>query len=378
MKRQILNINLSSNQTHIISIDWLRGILALLIVTYHYSSWQQLFIPDSNSILSRIAIYGVSLFFIISGFSLGYTYLKKFNQLTLKKIKSFYFKRIARIYPLYWLIIFLSLIIGYRHIKDIGSIENFFLQISLTFDFFNYDGLTPGSWSIGVEIIMYTIFPFIIFFTNLSTKANLSVTIFIYIFIIVILMYISSYHAPYQYHNLSFFKTQYFSSYVHFFINHLYFFLFGILFALVYINYKSHWYTRIHFYITSIIFVSALLILFLYKLDGNALGLIIIHKERVIFSLITFAIFIFFLSLNSYIKLISVRINKLLSFLGDISYTIYLIHPLAFYQYKKSIYIESLGIYNFVLFIILLLLLSKYIHYSYELKIKKLLLKVML
>ncbi len=55
------------------SLDWLRGLMAIAIMFYHLTSWH--ITPlDSSSVLGRLGIYGVSVFFILSGLSMAVVY----------------------------------------------------------------------------------------------------------------------------------------------------------------------------------------------------------------------------------------------------------------------------------------------------------------
>ena len=59
-------MNLNSRINRIKQLDWLRGALALLIAIYHFSIYfgER---PTRRAFLGRIGVYGVSMFFIISG-----------------------------------------------------------------------------------------------------------------------------------------------------------------------------------------------------------------------------------------------------------------------------------------------------------------------
>ena len=53
-------------------LDYLRGLAAFGIMVFHYSSWT-LGKFGANTLLSRIGIYGVSIFYVISGLTLFFT-----------------------------------------------------------------------------------------------------------------------------------------------------------------------------------------------------------------------------------------------------------------------------------------------------------------
>lgn len=89
------------------SLDILRGILAVSIMFYHLSIWlfKQ---PDSSSLLGRLGIYGVSVFFVLSGLSMAMVYHSYFY--SLRNGVVFYVRRIFRIFPLFWLAVFSVLV----------------------------------------------------------------------------------------------------------------------------------------------------------------------------------------------------------------------------------------------------------------------------
>src|SRR5690625_5435152 len=89
----------------VLSVHYLRGLAALLVVCFHYRYYLNESFPvvDIGDILFSNGAYGVDLFFIISGFIICYSTerIEKFPAL------SFAMKRFFRIYPL----LFVSLIL---------------------------------------------------------------------------------------------------------------------------------------------------------------------------------------------------------------------------------------------------------------------------
>jgi exopolysaccharide production protein ExoZ len=56
-------------------LDWLRGLMAFSIMLYHYSSLS--FVEqDAGTLLGRLSVYAVSIFFILSGLSIAVAYNK--------------------------------------------------------------------------------------------------------------------------------------------------------------------------------------------------------------------------------------------------------------------------------------------------------------
>jgi peptidoglycan/LPS O-acetylase OafA/YrhL len=121
---------------------------------------------------------GVSFFFVLSGFLITYLLLKEKEMSGKINIKNFYLRRVLRIWPLYYLIIFLCLVV-FPHLSSIIP-EWFPIEVSvsklnpwyyMTFTG-NFDYLANGIprgmigvlWSVSVEEQFYLFWPLIIAF----------------------------------------------------------------------------------------------------------------------------------------------------------------------------------------------------------------------
>jgi exopolysaccharide production protein ExoZ len=91
------------------SLQAIRALSAILIVGHHVA----LYLNDSSiPILNKILFkgwVGVDIFFVLSGFLLFFTSYKNIGQKD--RCKEFLFKRLSRIYPVYWIILTAVLII---------------------------------------------------------------------------------------------------------------------------------------------------------------------------------------------------------------------------------------------------------------------------
>src|SRR5947209_4540546 len=135
------------------TLDSLRGIAALSVVIYHYTYRFRLkFGHDYSSIYDlKIGFYGVELFFIISGFVIFMTVEK------CKNGADFAFKRFTRLYPTYWLCLFISF--TFLYFFGISAQRPTFTELLINLSMVQYllhtksvDGVY---WSLLTELIFY-------------------------------------------------------------------------------------------------------------------------------------------------------------------------------------------------------------------------------
>jgi peptidoglycan/LPS O-acetylase OafA/YrhL len=147
---------------HLDFLDALRGLAALWVILYHL-----ILLHDPVLDVPRWASYaqvggmGVTLFFLVSAFSLCYTWPR--HQATGRPLTSFFVHRFFRIAPLFFALLLVSILrdrffFGVTH----GGGE---VLLHLTFLY----NLVPGrqesivwaGWTIGVEMLFYILFPLI-------------------------------------------------------------------------------------------------------------------------------------------------------------------------------------------------------------------------
>ncbi|MGR3856593.1 acyltransferase family protein [Chryseobacterium indologenes] len=138
------------------SLTGLRGVVALWVAFFHFSFFRNEFIQD---IIGK-GYVAVDIFFVLSAFLLTVSYSGKLKDLNYKGVEVFYKKRINRIYPVYIVsVIFIALFL----VKT--SVAGFLINASLLQCFFNPDYLlNVVYWSLSTEWICYLIFPFMLWF----------------------------------------------------------------------------------------------------------------------------------------------------------------------------------------------------------------------
>ena len=103
---------------------------------------------------------GVSFFFIVSGFVLSAANLDRLGTLTLRGSLEFYWKRIARIVPLWLFCSLVPLWYAYQ-VGDRGLIPFLTFTQAWYGDIFIADAVLAVAWTLSVEMFFYAIFPFI-------------------------------------------------------------------------------------------------------------------------------------------------------------------------------------------------------------------------
>jgi peptidoglycan/LPS O-acetylase OafA/YrhL len=286
-------------------LDYLRGLAAFSIMCYHFMKWMYVY-KGAQSFIGRLGVYGVEIFYILSGITLFHVYQ---NQLTLKKqsILDYITKRFFRIFPLFWLCILLSIIVSLKHI----SFVNFIINITGIFSFTAWDKyIASGTWSIGNELVFYFLFPFLIFF---HTKKPL-----LFALIGVLFAVVFHYFAFYVFNPNDTLHNQW-ANFVNP-LNHLLLFYVGMLIP---IFLQHHLLNK--FWAILLIAIGAM-ILFLFPSGNDGIHLLF-GMNRWIFTCGAVLIVTGFYNINLNL---SGALNKLLQQLGEISYSVYLLHPIIF------------------------------------------------
>lgn len=147
----------------IYSLDYIRVLAMFMIIVFHWNVFCMSVDVQTDPIFlmyfktSNIAHLGVSLFFILSGASLQYTYKKN-------KLKTYYKKRFLAIYPLFWVMyvfFFTNIYIVRRSPLNVDK-SSFILSFLGMDGFLNYKMSTVyliGEWFLGCIILIYLLFP---------------------------------------------------------------------------------------------------------------------------------------------------------------------------------------------------------------------------
>jgi len=116
-----------------------------------------------------MASYGVTLFFVLSGFLITYLLLMEKSKFEKIDLRKFYMRRIFRIWPVYYLLIIITAVLIFLHVFEIklDRIPQTILYYSFLFSNVGYAmGLGVLAifplWSVGVEEQFYSFWPLLI------------------------------------------------------------------------------------------------------------------------------------------------------------------------------------------------------------------------
>ena len=163
----------SQGKSELVWLTALRGAAALWVVLLHSQSLEGIDYGVCHSLKLFIARgwLGVDLFFLLSGFVLSYSYADKMKTFHWASAKSFWMKRFARVYPTHLavLLLYIPLVVPALMTGILSDPEGqftaskFFLQVSLLhgIGMFESTGWNHVSWAVSSEFFVYLLFPFI-------------------------------------------------------------------------------------------------------------------------------------------------------------------------------------------------------------------------
>ena len=300
------------------SLDWIRGLMALAIMLYHYLGSHNVELP-----IGRIGIYGVSTFFVLSGISMAIAYDGYIS--SIKSAGTYMLRRIFRILPLLWVAISAVLIPTLIYEMPHPSLRTILLNYACIFGFISpADTINTGAWSIGSEMVYYTLSIFLIpLYSWRKTLGNIAVVLTWGIALLYSCVLLDS--------NVS--LNHQWPTYVNP-LNNLYLYATGVC---LYYNRATLSTPRLQ----SLVALCVLAFVFVaYPVSGDQIT-IVTGFPRVLFSLICIAVC--WLGLNSPPAKPS-RIGALLETLGTYSYSVYLLHPITYLMVGRLF--KSIGIAN--------------------------------
>jgi exopolysaccharide production protein ExoZ len=292
------------------SLDWLRGIMAFSIMIFHIKSWSASYVIDSKNILDRLGIYSVSIFFILSGLSIAIAYQN--YSWDIKHITAFIIKRASRLLPLLWVCILLVVLPDLIFSNKEYDITQLFLNAFLLLSIIPIKSfINVGAWSINNEMVFYLLTPLLI----MAYKKNKIIGN-----ILVFCTFLFSIQFAFMIIDDTSALTSQWQHYISP-LNNLFLYCSGVA---IFYNFKKISYSKKW----NIVLLGSLIYLFTVLPAQGDLITIVVENTRLTLMGISIAIVGATYKFNAY-ENIPQFISKLLKKLGEISYGIYMFHPIA-------------------------------------------------
>ena len=287
------------------SLDYVRGLAAFGILLYHFQSWT-LGHMEAESFWGRIGLYGVAIFYVLSGLTLYHVYEARM-QARKAPLTDFYLKRVFRLFPLLWLIMPVYLIID----PTLRDWDRILLNFTGLFGFIRWDEpIGVGVWSIGNELVFYLFFPLFLFSARYSRVA--------FAIVCLLIVGMGAYFAFYSIKDAMPLANQW-RDYVNPF-NQIFLFLGGVT-----IGYLTKYRSLPTLPLVAIL-LAGIVVFIVYPASGNTVTLVT-GLNRFIFSATCLAVCVAMYKLPfAFPKMLHVPLHAL----GEISYALYLLHPLVY------------------------------------------------
>ena len=198
------------------ALTGLRAVAAIMVFLYHNRKYWRGWLPELVIRIFNEFHTGVSLFFVLSGFLIAYTYQEAPLNST-KQYCKYLLVRLVRIFPVYLIILLISYIDnGFPTTKI--AVYNYTLLKGFS-DKFNLDCL-PQSWSLTVELSFYVFAPLIYSFLKKNFLKAISFQVIILAVALLIgygWFYINGNHDRWLYNWLFIFDSTFFGRFGEFF-----------------------------------------------------------------------------------------------------------------------------------------------------------------
>lgn len=342
---------LLKEQLYLPGLNGIRAIAAMAVIITHINNRLEYYgIP--NAPLLDLASYGVTIFFTLSGFLITFLLLKELEKTDTIDVKKFYMRRVLRIWPLYY--VYLIIVVFLNGISNVQWPMLFYFLIipNLKNSFVGVVNTVVGNrimtfmvghyWSLGVEEQFYAFWVLIV----KKTKNLLPFLVLFPLAFILLKLTLRIFNAHYN---------------ILVFVNYTRFgcLVIGALGA--YLFFKND--PRIKVLHTKWIDILAWLFFIIVAANKFHITSIIDHEIISIFTLI-----IIFNQVNNPNRIISLE-NRLLDYLGKISFGLYVYNPLVIYLMAKVFnlfIIENIIIRQLLIYFVVILSIILVAHISYN------------
>lgn len=283
-------------------LDGVRGVAALAVVIYHYFYQYNKLYGHSFEVAEffKLGLYGVHLFFIVSGFVIYWTISRS------NKAIDFIWSRFSRLYPPFWIALTLTFLITliYPLPGHEVSFSTYIANISMFHEYLGFSHVDGVYWTLTLELAFYF---WILFIFCIGQIKNIEKILLFWVCLACVITH----------HKLNLFINPLLKKAL--LLDYIELFSAGICFY----KYK----TKAHSNITHILLLVVIVALYCSYPNMTATALCTFY-------------FIFWLIITNRAKLLS---NRLCVYLGTISYSLYLIHQNIGYVIIHQFYLNELS-----------------------------------
>lgn len=363
---------MQSKQEHIFfeGINGLRFFAAIAVVITHIELIKGAFGIKNywkNTFVFNLGGLGVYFFFVLSGFLITYLLLVEKQKTNTISVKKFYWRRVLRIWPLYYLIVLVGFFIlpqfelfhisylqpSFNNNFKVNLLMYLLILPNLAFSIFSAVPNIGQTWSIGVEEQFYIAWPWIV-----KKSKNILQTLIIIIFSLIALKVIVLLLGK-------FYQQQKWYPALKLFIAMSKFECMAIGGIGAYYLFQKHAFLS-YFKNKLVPIISSVLIVLLLYITPSFLQ----DGLHIVMSILFLAILLYVVT-SSKLWLQ----NKLLDFLGKISYGLYMYHfmliPLMLFLVMKFVSTDNTIAFNIILYsatIITSIAIASLSYYLFELK----------
>jgi peptidoglycan/LPS O-acetylase OafA/YrhL len=164
LKTADVNVNKGNVSKYMPQLDSLRTFAVFLVLLEHWlyqASWTKLF---------PLGMTGVTLFFVLSGFLITQILLnsriisERKDENKFHSIKQFYIRRTLRIFPIYYITIFVLFLLNIQNIREKFLWFLFYASNIYFYKINDWAGNISHLWTLAVEEQFYIFWPFLILF----------------------------------------------------------------------------------------------------------------------------------------------------------------------------------------------------------------------
>jgi peptidoglycan/LPS O-acetylase OafA/YrhL len=315
-------------------LNTLRGLAALIVFVTHFSditNWLD------GKLGGGAGAYGVMLFFLLSGFLMSYLYMSQ--EFTKAKITQYLLARIARVVPLFLVIVLSSYMLtisGSTLLYDIPDVNSLISHLLFLYG----DSVL---WSIPPEIQFY--FIFLIFWSLSKNKGG-----YIYLSILAVMLTLFFSNFPRIYGDVNGIQYNLFNT-----LRSLPYFFVGVIFGLHYRSFKVPKYLKKHYFILVLLLIPAMYPGLSPITSDAKTRMWLSYEVLLVMSSVFFSV-VYLVPDNNL-----VLVNRFGDFLGKISYSLYLLHmPIIILANELNLAVELKLVLSFALSVLIAFVSFKY------------------